>query len=168
MTYRKAINTFDIEQVSKWCERIYNKDAEYKYINPYMAEWKYTGDDDKAEKFTDKLFMLHGARTAHRRWWLSRRFNLLDGRWSSGDFATKYVEVKCDYGSIGDKFTAVAGANAYFGYQINNKTFGDAIGGVTQEYKANTTIDWELRKVINIGDPIAIYGSTDLLEGRGH
>ena len=164
MTYRKAINTFDVEQVGKWCERIYNKDAEYKYINPYMAEWQYTGSDDKAEKFTDKLFMLQGARTAHRRWWLSRRFNLLDGKWSSGDFATKYVEVKCDYGSIGDKFTAVAGANAYFGYQINNKTFGDAIGGVTQEYKANTTIDWELRKVINIGDPIAIYGSTDLLE----
>ena len=164
MTYRKAINTFDVEQVGKWCERIYNKDAEYKYINPYMAEWQYTGSDDKAEKFTDKLFMLQGSRTAHRRWWLSRRFNLLDGKWSSGDFATKYVEVKCDYGSIGDKFTAVAGANAYFGYQINNKTFGDAIGGVTQEYKANTTIDWELRKVINIGDPIAIYGSTDLLE----
>ena len=164
MTYNKAINMFDVEQVGKWCERIYNKDAEYKYINPYMAEWQYTGSDDKAEKFTDKLFMLHGSRTAHRRWWLSRRFNLLDGRWSSGDFATKYVEVKCDYGSIGDKFTAVAGANAYFGYQINNKTFGDAIGGVTQEYKANTTIDWELRKVINIGDPIAIYGSTDLLE----
>ena len=164
MTYKKTINMFDVEQVGKWCERIYNKDAEYKYINPYMAEWTYTGSDENAEKFTDKLFMLQGARTAHRRWWLSRRFNLLDGRWSSGDFATKYVEVKCDYGSIGDKFTAVAGANAYFGYQINNKTFGDAIGGVTQEYKANTTIDWELRKVINIGDPIAIYGSTDLLE----
>lgn len=164
MTYNKAINMFEVEQVGKWCERIYNKDAEYKYISPYMADWKYTGDDDKAESFVDKLFMLQGSRTAHRRWWLSRRFNLLDGRWSSGDFAAKYVEVKCDYGSIGDTFTAVAGANAYFGYQINNRTFGDAKGGVTKEYKANEQIDWELRKVINIGDPIAIYGSNDLLE----
>jgi hypothetical protein len=164
MTYSKAINTFEVEQVGKWCERIYNKDAEYKYISPYMADWKYTGDDENAESFVDKLFMLQGSRTAHRRWWLSRRFNLLDGRWSSGDFAAKYVEVKCDYGSIGDKFTAIAGANAYFGYQINNRTFGDAKGGVTQEYKANEQIDWELRKVINIGDPIAIYGSNDLLE----
>ena len=164
MTYNKAINMFEVEQVGKWCERIYNKDAEYKYISPYVATWKYTGDDDKAENFTDKLFMLQGSRTAHRRWWLSRRFNLLDGKWSSGDFATKYVEIKCDYGAIGDKFTAVAGANAYFGYQINNRTFGDAKGGVTQEYKANSTIEWELKKVIQIGDPIAIYGSTDLLE----
>ena len=164
LTYKKAIEMFDIEQVGKWCERIYNKDAEYKYISPYMADWKYTGSDDKAEKFTDKLFMLQGSRTAHRRWWLSRRFNLLDGKWSSGDFATKFVEVKCNYGSIGDTFSAIAGANAYFGYQINNKTFGDAKGGVTQEYKANTKIEWELRKVINIGDPIAIYGSNDILE----
>lgn len=164
MTYKKAINMFDVEQVGKWCERIYNKDAEYKYISPYKAEWKYTGDDENAESFVDKLFMLQGSRTAHRRWWLSRRFNLLDGKWSSGDFASKYVEVKCDYGNIGDKFTAVAGANAYFGYQINGKTFGDAKGGVTKEYKANDAIDWELRKVINIGDPIAIYGSNDLLE----
>ncbi|MBP3630513.1 MAG: hypothetical protein J6J23_03380, partial [Clostridia bacterium] len=57
LTYKKAIDTFDVEQVGKWCERIYNKDAEYKYIGPYMADWKYTGSDDKAEKFTDKLFM---------------------------------------------------------------------------------------------------------------
>ena len=167
MTYNKAINMFDVEQVGKWCERIYNKDAEYKYISPYVATWSYKdlgGKDEDAETFTDKLFMLQGSRTAHRRWWLSRRFNLLDGRWSSGDFATKYVEIKCDYGAIGDKFTAIAGANAYFGYQINNRTFGDAEGGETQEYKANSPIKWELRKVIQIGDPIAIYGSTDLLE----
>ena len=164
LTYKKAIEMFDVEQVGKWCERIYNKDAEYKYISPYMADWKYSGSDDKAENFTDKLFMLQGSRTAHRRWWLSRRFNLFDGKWSSGDYATKFVEVKCNYGSIGDKFSAIAGANAYFGYQINNKTFGDAKGGVTQEYKANTEIEWELRKVINIGDPIAIYGSNDILE----
>ena len=167
MTYNKAINMFEKEQVGKWCERIYNRDAEYKYINPYKADWSYKelgGEDENAENFSDKLFMLQGSRTAHRRWWLSRRFNLLDGRWSSGDFASKYIEVKCDYGSIGDTFTAIAGANAYFGYQINNITFGDAKGGVTKEYKANEQIDWELRKVINIGDPIAIYGSNDILE----
>lgn len=167
MTYKKAIEMFDVEQVGKWCERIYNKDAEYKYINPYVADWSYEelgGTDDKAENFTDKLFMLQGSRTAHRRWWLSKRFSLFDGKWGSGDFPTKYIEVKCDYGSIGDTFSAVAGSNAYFGYQINNKTFGSPEGGVTEEYKANSTINWKLFKNIQIGDPIAIYGSTDMLE----
>jgi hypothetical protein len=138
MTYKKAINMFDVEQVGKWCERIYNKDADYKYISPYVADWTYDGDDEEAVTFVDKLFMLQGARTAHRRWWLSRRFNLFDGKWNSGEFATKYVEVKCDYGSIGDTFRAVAGGNAYFGYQINGKTFGDGLedGGTSFEHQS--------------------------------
>ena len=166
MTYKKAINMFDVEQVGKWCERIYNKDADYKYINPYIADWKYEGSDENAENFTDKLFMLQGSRTAHRRWWMSKRFNLFDGKWNSGEFATKYVEVKCDYGSIGDTFSAVAGSNAYFGYQINNKTFGDGAkdGGSSFEYQSYEPINWKLYKNIQIGDPIAIFGSADMLE----
>jgi hypothetical protein len=170
MTYKKAIEMFDVEQVGKWCERIYNKDADYKYVSPYVADWEYKGEDEKAENFTNKLFMLQGSRTAHRRWWLSKRFNLFDGKWASGDFATKYVEVKCDYGSIGDTFGAVAGANAYFGYQINNKTFSpnegepEYMGGETTEFNANDRINWKLYKNIQIGDPIGIFGSTDMLE----
>lgn len=164
LTYKSAINMFDVEQVGKWCERMYNKDAEYKYISPYVADWKYEGDDENADVFSDKLFMLQGSRTAHRRWWLSKRFNLFDGRWGSGDFPKKYVEVKCDYASIGDKFNAVAGANAYFGYQINNRTFGSPEGGVTTEYKIGETVNWELKKNVQIGDPIALYGAIDMIE----
>lgn len=170
MPYSTAIKMFDEEQVGQWCERIYNKDAEYKYISPYMGDWYYTGSDDKAENFVDKLFMLQGSRTAHRRWWLSKRFSLFDGKWNSGEFPTRFVEVKCDYASIGDTFSAVAGANAYFGYQINNKTFkvdeGESpwMGGETFEFKNNSVIDWKLYKNIQIGDPIAIFGSTDMVE----
>ena len=82
LTYKRAISMFDEEQVDKWCERIYNKDAEYKYISPYMADWNYEDmegkKDDDIEVFSKKLFMFQGSRTAHRRWWLSRRFNLFD------------------------------------------------------------------------------------------
>ena len=170
MTYAKAIEMFDVEQVGKWCERIYNKDAEYKYISPYLGDWKYTGEDDKAENFVDKLFMLQGSRTAHRRWWMSKRFSLFDGKWNSGDFPTRFIEVKCDYGAIGDTFSAVAGANAYFGYAINNKTFdvnegeNPWMGGETFEFKQGDVVDWKLYKNIQIGDPIGIYGSTDMVE----
>ena len=164
MTYNNTINMFDVEQVGKWCERLYNKDAEYKYINPYISDWTYSGDTE--EVFADKLFMLQGSRTAHRHWWLSKRFNLFDGKWNSGEFATKYIEVKCNYGAIDDTFGAKAGSDAYFGYQINNKTFGNGAkdGGTSYEYKSNEEINWKLYKNIQIGDPIAIYGSTDMLE----
>jgi hypothetical protein len=164
MTYSNTINMFDVEQVGKWCERLYNKDAEYKYISPYISNWEYSGDTQ--EVFADKLYMLQGSRTAHRHWWLSKRFNLFDGKWNSGEFATKYIEVKCNYGAIDDTFGAKAGSDAYFGYQINNKTFGNGAkdGGTSYEYKSNEEINWKLYKVIQIGDPIAIYGSTDMLE----
>ena len=170
MTYAEAIKMFDEEQVGKWCERIYNKDAEYKYISPYLGDWSYTGEDENVENFVDKLFMLQGSRTAHRRWWMSKRFSLFDGKWNSGDFPEKFIEVKCDYGSIGDTFSAIAGANAYFGYTINNKTFpvnegeNPWMGGETFEFKQGDIIDWKLYKNIQIGDPIGIFGSTDMVE----
>lgn len=170
LTYNATINMFDVQQVGKWCERIYNKDAEYKYITPYVGGWLYRDDEgntsEDAGNFADKLFMLQGARTAHRRWWLSRRFSLYDGKWGAGDFLTKYIEVKCDYSSIGDTFSAVAGANAFFGYRINGQTFdnGSSEGGSTTEYKAKDIINWKLFKNINIGDPIALYGANDMVE----
>ena len=163
MTYETAIRMFDVEQVGKWCERIYNKDADYKYITPYIGSWTYEGDDENADNFADKLFMLQGSRTAHRRWWLSRRFNLFDGKWTSGEFPKKYIEVKCNYGSLGDKFSAVAGSDAYFGYKINNINRPGKYGEVF-EYKTGDSINWELFKTIQIGDPIAIYGAVDMTE----
>lgn len=167
MTYSNAINMFDVEQVSKWGERIYNRDADYKYISPYVADWKYSGETvEGMDVFVDKLFMLQGSRTAHRHWWLSKRFNLFDGKWNSGDFATRFVEVKCNYGSIGDTFKAIVGANAYFGYQINGQTFnnGQPNGGTSYEYQVGDEVNWELFKTIQIGDPIAIFGSADMTE----
>lgn len=161
LTYNKAITMFDVEQVGKWCERIYNKDAEYKYVGPYLSDWKYSGTT--TENFSDKLFMLQGSRTAHRRWWLSRRFNLFDGKWTSGEFPNKYIEIKCNYGEQGDKFSAAVGSNGYFGYKINNINYPGAYGEV-YEYKANDIANWELFKNIQIGDPIAIYGAIDITE----
>jgi hypothetical protein len=161
MTYANAIDMFDNKQVGQWCERLYNKDAEYKYINPYISDWVYSGTTE--EQFADKLFMLQGSRTAHRRWWLSRRFNLFDGKWSSGDYSTKHIDIKCNGLSAGT-FSAVAATKGYFGYQINNQTGGSLKRGDTGEYEAGVPIDWELWKAIQIGDPIAIYGAGDILK----
>lgn len=161
MRYADAIDMFDNKQVGQWCERLYNKDAEYKYINPYISDWVYSGTTE--ENFSDKLFMLQGSRTAHRRWWLSRRFNLFDGKWSSGDYSKKHIDIKCNGLSAGT-FSAQAATNGYFGYQINNQTGGSLKYGDTGEYKAGDIIDWALWKTIQIGDPIAIYGAGDILK----
>lgn len=169
LTYDTALKMFDVEQVGKWCERIYNKDADYKYISPYVGNWIYrdaSGNttSNESEKFSNKLFMLQGSRIAHRHWWLYNRFNLFDGKWGSGDFSSKFIEIKCDYNGTGGVFKAIAGSDSYYGYSINTVVFGKNESGETQEYKYGTEINWKLCKNINIGDPIAIFGSMDISE----
>lgn len=163
LNYTNTINMFNIKQVGEWCERFYNKDAEYKYILPYLGDWKYDENEDSKDSLVNKLFMLQGSRTAHRKWWLTRRFDLFDGRWGSGGFEKKYIGVKCNAALIGDKFEAVAANNGYFGYTINGQTFK---GGETISYNKDARIIWELRKNLNIGDPVAIYNPQNISELR--
>lgn len=172
MSYNNAIKEFDVNQVGQWCERIYNRDAQYKYLNPYIDDWKYgEGDENVSESdkeaakennFADKLFMLQGSRTAHRRWWLSKRFDYFNSKWNSGDFKERFIEVKCDYGVVGDEFGGIAGTKSFYGYEINNNSFGDKEGGNNTEYNVGDTIKWVLKKNIQIGDPIGIYGAVNL------
>ena len=36
LSYSNALREYDTNQSDKWCERIYNKDAERKYIDTYV------------------------------------------------------------------------------------------------------------------------------------
>ena len=80
MTYESMIDMFENKQTGQWCERIYNRDAQLKYINPYN-----TGVYDEG------LFSLQGTRNSHRRWWLSQRFNIYDAKFITGSFKTQNI-----------------------------------------------------------------------------
>jgi hypothetical protein len=56
MTYESMIDMYENKQTKQWCERIYNRDAQLKYINPYNTG-VYNGG----------LFSLQGTRNSHRR-----------------------------------------------------------------------------------------------------
>ena len=38
LKYETVLQYFNVNQSDKWCERIYNEDAEYKYVVPY-SKW---------------------------------------------------------------------------------------------------------------------------------
>ena len=82
LSYEKVIDMFDNQQAGKWCERVYNQDAQYSYIGPYT------------DSGINNLVMLQGSRTLHRRWWLSRRFDLYDSKFVSGAYKAKSIEFK--------------------------------------------------------------------------
>lgn len=99
---------FDNKQASKWCERIYNQDAQYKYIGPYT------------DSGINNLFMLQGSRSSHRKWWLGRRFDLYDSKFVSRAYKAESIEFKAANAPAGLTFSVTSGNKLYYGYGINN------------------------------------------------
>ena len=103
LTYDNIIHTFEDEGGKQWCETIYNKDAEYKYIDSYRDGENYLGS-------------MQGARTTHRRWWVSKRFDFYDSLFHNGTYLSKQfivnlISPKAPY----NKLQITAGAHSYYG-----------------------------------------------------
>ena len=75
MSLEYVLQVFNEEQMGNWCERIYNKDSEYKYILP-LTEGVTTGS---GTSYYNYLYALQGSRYAHRTYTIQNRFALLDG-----------------------------------------------------------------------------------------
>lgn len=147
LKYSNVIDMFNIKQSSKWCEKIYNQDAQYKYIGPYVNDG------------IDNLYMLQGARTSHRQWWLSRRFNLVDSWYVSGAYKSNVLECKMASAPIGIQFSIKAGYDMNYGYGVNNIVVEKGI-----ELKQGESHTFTTKQVLNIGDPMRIYTANNLEE----
>lgn len=147
LSYAKVIEMFDTNQSEKWPERIYNQDAQYKYIGPYTSQG------------INNLYMLQGARRAHRRWWLSRRFNYIDSLFVSGEYKANIFEIKVAGAPIGIEFSIVSGYEIGYGYGVNNNPVETGIKLAVGESHTFTT-----KQVLNIGDPLRIYSAVNVQE----
>lgn len=147
LTYAKTVDMFDNKQASKWCERIYNQDAQYKYIGPYT------------DSGINNLYMLQGSRTSHRKWWLGRRFDLYDSKFVSGAYKAKSIEFKAANAPAGLTFSVTSGNKLYYGYGINNVAVET---GIHLDPGESTT--FTSRQVINVGDPVRIYSAPNVQE----
>lgn len=149
ISYSNAIKAFDEQQADKWVERVYNLDAEYKYISPYTNNG------------TNNLFMLQGDREIHRKWWLSNRYSLYDSLFVSGAYKSGYVEIKCvDETQPGQTFRVTSGYPIYYGYGINGKLRQRT----TTPLAPNSFYEFNTYEKVNLGDPIAIYGAPHIKE----
>ena len=148
ISYINTIRVFDDEQADKWVERVYNQDAQYKYIGPFI------------EKGVNNLFMLQGKRDLHRKWWLAKRYSIFDARYVSGTYKSQAVELKCINGTPeGQQFTIKAGMPLDYGYGINNVPKASGITLNRGESYTFTTSE-----VLNVGDPVRIYGAPNIEE----
>lgn len=142
LSYDSIIDVFDKGQSGKWCERVYNQDAQYKYIGPFV------------DRGVNNLFMLQGSRQSHRRWWLSERFALLDAKFVSGEYKANSFEVKLAGAPIGLEFSIKAGADMTYGYGVNNVPIQYGI-----ELERGDSHTFSTTSVLNIGDPLRLYAA---------
>lgn len=116
LNYNNMVKEFDTDQTEKWCERIYNSNERYKYIDAAK------GIGDMEGKAVNNLWMLQGTRRSHRHWWVANHFNLLDAQWLSGDYKNTYVEIKTNC-PAGTSIRAKAGAKYYFAWGQQKKIY---------------------------------------------
>ncbi len=143
LTYANMNRMFDDEQCDKWCERIYNDNGRYKYIQPFL------------EKGSAVLYMLQGSRKSYRHWWLQHRFDLYDAKWGTGAFRNRVVRFIAE-GAPGGTFSVRSAANTYFGYGINSvpQEMGVAIN-------RNESHTFTISQTLAIGDPVSIYNANN-------
>ena len=72
LSYDVVEQMFEDHQ-SAWSESIFNEDAWFKYILPFV-------NDNQ-----DYLYMLQGSKTEQRKWWLYNRFRYIDSKYNAGD-----------------------------------------------------------------------------------
>lgn len=146
LRYDEVIAEFNDEQADKWVERVYNQDAEYKYLLPYVNQ------------ATNNLFMLQGARSSHRSWWLSKRFSLYDSLFLSGAYRDRNISFKClNDTQPNQEFTITAATKMNYGYGVNN---GIRETGI--EVDKGGTYTFVTTDTLNLGDVVKVFASANL------
>ena len=145
LTYSEVINMFENEQTLKWCEKVCNTDAHYKYIAPPSGR---------------VIESLQGNRNSHRRWWVSERFNLYDAKFVTGDFKNYVVELKI----VGEQipFAKITAAKRQpYGYEIlNSASLVTDVLNIGDSYEFVSPEGQTLQE----GDPISIYSACNIEE----
>ncbi len=146
LTYANLIKMFDEEQCDKWCERLYNDNGNYKYIQPFK------------EKGAAVLYMLQGNRKSYRHWWLQHRMDMFDAIWATGAFRNRNVQFKVQQveGEEGGDFTVTSARDTYYGYGINNVI--QEAGVAIQKGQSHT---FTIARRLAMGDPVYIYNANN-------
>ena len=140
LTYNNMIKMFNEEQAGKWSEKVYNDDAQYKYLDPYIYNNQpYLGS-------------LQGSRSDHRKWWISNRFSNMDAKYGNAAYTSNTVSLLIPNAPIGSTFSITAGKDFYYGYGQNRIPVEIGVR-VEKDVKHTFTTNMNFE----IGTPLQIY-----------
>ena len=84
LSKQTVLEYFNEKQMGSWCERLYNKQEDVKYLSTFKQDFgqiRY-------------LVFLQGNRESHRTWWVNKRWDLYDSLWESGLYDKQYISFK--------------------------------------------------------------------------
>lgn len=160
LSYSNAIREYDTNQSDKWCERIYNKDAERKYIQTYVEGWtqKIEASGTTNHVYEDYLYDVQGSRSAHRKWWLGRRFNVFDSRFCNTNFRNSLIKFRSTNLPAGSSFTIKSGEPVFYAWGHDN-----AVTEITSKaIQPGDTCTFTTRSAFNIGSYLEVMGSANI------
>lgn len=111
LTNAKLFEAFDTNQSDRFCERIFNKDSLYKYIEPATQGVVVNKEGSTEVQKYNYLTSLQGSRKSHRHWFIQNRFDLFDARYVTGDYKSTSLQWKSQ-GT--DQYVEVTAARDYY------------------------------------------------------
>lgn len=158
MSTEDVLDMFNVQMMGNWCERIYNKDGEYKYIKP-LTEGVTTSE---GTKYYDYLYALQGSRYAHRTFTIQNRFALLDSQYLAGTYRQDSFPVYFGYKFSTDKrkVKITSSERYYFGYGY---TSGDPKQSGVLAEDTGSVVELTLDTDLIVNDPQYFYGASRML-----
>lgn len=155
MSTEDVLKQFNEEMMGNWCERIYNKDGEFKYIKP-LTEGVTTSE---GIKYYDYLYALQGSRYAHRTYTIQNRFALLDSQYLAGTYRQDSFPVYFGYKFSKDsrKVKITSSERYYFGYGY---TSGEPKQSCVLAENDGSAVDLTLDTDLIVNDPQYFYGAS--------
>ena len=151
MSNSTIFNMFDTEQSAKFCERIYNLDAQNKYVEPKTLGVEVNQDGSVTNVKYSYLEAMQGNRKAHRHWWVTNRMGLFDARYSAGQYTATDISFKGN-SAAGATVRATPARDFYFEFRREGDT-------MTHDAVAKDT-EWSYTygQMANIGTIFHLYG----------
>ena len=126
-SYEEIEKRFEDHQ-NTWPAAVFNEDAYYKYVIPFLG-----GNPDLGiEAYGPALTMCLGAKTEQRKWWLYNRFRFLDSKYEAG-LATK-LQISFRAYAVGDIYVT-----PYYDIYIK-ALFGKTLEFYQRGYKNHRTL----------------------------
>lgn len=143
--------------VNSWSQRQYNYSQDYKYIQPLTED--FSGTDIG----TNFINTAQGSREAHRTYTLENRFNLLDSKYKTNEYAS---DAFAYYGreGVNNELTIVASIPFYFGWILTGQSI---VTGLQEHKVANAANNYTVKLNITgngANNPASVLGASRIKE----